>query len=57
MYIYICIHIYIGVVRTGHHVVGSNLLGGSEKYYGNGTVAVFSFVIGRTVYLQIKIIQ
>ena len=35
--------------KGGHHVVGKGFggnLGGSEKYYGNGTVAVWSFVTG-----------
>lgn len=47
IHVYLCILIYDHIyVHKGHHVVGSNLFGGSEKYYGNGTNAVFSFVIG-----------
>ena len=43
--------------KGGHHVVGKGLgtsLGGSEKYYGNGTVAVWSFVTGA---LQVQFIS
>ena len=43
--------------KGGHHVVGKGIgssLGGSEKYYGNGTVAVWSFVTGA---LQVQFIS